>query len=58
MFKKPGICFSRQEVVKIEIDVKVPTGDDIELSGDRNLLDENRAREESNGKNKDNKPIN
>ena len=47
-----------QEVVKIENDVKVLTGDDIELSGDRNLLDEIRAWEESNKQNKENKPIN
>ena len=47
-----------QEVVKIENDIKVLTGDDIKLSGDRNLLDEIWAWEESNKQNKENKPIN
>ena len=47
-----------QEVVKIENDMKVLTGDDIKLSSDRNLLDEISAWEESNKQNKENKSIN
>lgn len=53
-----GSTLVEQEVVKIENDVKVLTGDDIELSGDRNLLDEIRAWEKSNKQNKENKHIN
>ena len=46
--RNPASALVEQEVVKIENGVKVLTDDDIELSGDRNLLDEIRAWEESN----------